>query len=196
MASGKLLEIALKEYGVTEKHTVAKNTYHYVNHKDTLYSLARFYYTTVDKIKQWNNLTNNTIIVGQSLRVAEPEFKEITESRILQYAKETGISGISSDQDAWCGVFVAWVAMKAGFDYAKSPSARAWLNEGTKTEFLHEADIVVYWRESQDSIYGHVGIPLTYTEDKEYIYTLGGNQSNSVCIKPYPVSRLLGFRKL
>ena len=27
------------------------------------------------------------------------------------------------------------------------------------------------------------------------IYTLGGNQSNSICIKPYPKERLLGYRR-
>lgn len=196
MASGNLLSVALREFGVSEKQSVAKNTYHFVNDKDTLYSLARFYYTTVDKLKQWNNLTDNTIIIGQSLRVAEPQFNEITETRILQYAKETGISGITTDQDAWCGVYLAWCCKQAFLNYPISPSARAWLGIGDATDDLYDADIVVYWRGSKESVYGHVGIPVAYTEDKENIWTLGGNQSNTVSIKPYPVSRLLGFRKL
>lgn len=195
MANGKLLEIAMREYGVTEKLTQSANLFHFVNDGDTLYSLARFYFTTVDKLKAWNNLVNNTIVVGQSLRVKEPEFKEITESRVIQYAKEAGISGITSDNDAWCGAFLAWCCMKASLPFPKSPSARAWLNVGTSSE-LSNADVVIYWRGEKEGIYGHVGIPIAYTDDKQYIHTLGGNQSNMVCIKPYPVNRFLGFRKL
>lgn len=196
MANGKLLEIAMREYGVTEKKTLAKNLYHFVNAGDTLYSIARFYFTTVDELKSWNNLTNNIIVVGQSLRVAAPDFEAITESRILTYAKETGISGITSDNDAWCGLWLAWCCMKAGLPYPKSPSARAWLSVGTPVRDLPDADVIVYWRGIKDSIYGHVGIPITYTDDNKYVNTLGGNQSNTVCIKPYPAERLLGFRKL
>lgn len=196
MANGKLLEIAMREYGVTEKITQSANLYHFVNAGDTLYSLARFYFTTVDKLKAWNNLVNNLIVVGQSLRVKEPEFKAITDSRVIQYAKETGIPGVTSDNDAWCGVFLAWCCKRSFLPYPKSPSARAWLNVGTEIADLQDADVIVYWRGEKEGIYGHVGIPAAYTEDKQYIHTLGGNQSNSVCIKPYPVSRVLGFRKL
>ena len=36
---------------------------------DSLYSIARKYNTTVDSLKQKNNLTSNTITVGQILNI-------------------------------------------------------------------------------------------------------------------------------
>lgn len=46
----------------SKTHTVAKG--------DTLYSLARQYGVTVAQLKQWNNLTSNTIKIGQKLTVS------------------------------------------------------------------------------------------------------------------------------
>lgn len=43
---------------------------------DTLYSIAKKYNTTVDKIKQQNNLTTNTLTIGQQLQIPTSEFIE------------------------------------------------------------------------------------------------------------------------
>ncbi|MCS6974896.1 MAG: LysM peptidoglycan-binding domain-containing protein [Cyclobacteriaceae bacterium] len=40
---------------------------HKVSEKETLFSISRQYQVTVDEIKQWNNLTDNTLAVGQEL---------------------------------------------------------------------------------------------------------------------------------
>lgn len=47
-------------------HTVAKG--------ETLYGISRRYNVRVDQVKEWNNLTGNTITVGQSLRVGQATF--------------------------------------------------------------------------------------------------------------------------
>lgn len=47
----------------TTTHTVAKG--------ETLYALSRRYDVDVAKIKAWNGLSNNTIVVGQNLRISE-----------------------------------------------------------------------------------------------------------------------------
>lgn len=46
-----------------------KPVYHQVEKGDTLYGLSRRYGVTVDQIKAWNNLTYNTLSIGQRLRV-------------------------------------------------------------------------------------------------------------------------------
>jgi hypothetical protein len=51
----------------------------------------------------------------------------------------------------------------------------------------------VFWRDYATSWKGHVGIVVA--TDKEWVYVLGGNQGDSVCIAPYPKTRVLGFRK-
>ncbi len=43
--------------------------YHVVAEDETLYSLAKNYNTTIAIVKELNNLTDNTIFVGQKLRV-------------------------------------------------------------------------------------------------------------------------------
>ena len=43
---------------------------------DTLYSIAKKYDTTVDKIKQLNNLTTNTLSIGQQLTIPTTQFVE------------------------------------------------------------------------------------------------------------------------
>lgn len=44
---------------------------------DTLYSIARKYNTTVDKIKTLNNLTNNTLSIGTNLTIPSNDNEEI-----------------------------------------------------------------------------------------------------------------------
>lgn len=43
---------------------------------DTLYSIAKKYETTVDKIKQQNNLTTNTLTIGNKLQIPTTEYLE------------------------------------------------------------------------------------------------------------------------
>lgn len=44
-------------------------TYHTVKAGETLFSISKSYNTSVDKVMEWNNLTSNTISVGQRLIV-------------------------------------------------------------------------------------------------------------------------------
>ena len=65
LSIGDLLYIPSKE---TE--TVTKDVYT-VKKDDTLYSIAKKYYLTVDELKQLNNLTNDTLSIGQKLYVSK-----------------------------------------------------------------------------------------------------------------------------
>ncbi len=47
--------------------------YYTVKSGDTLYSIAKKYNTTVDELKRLNNLTTNTLTLGQQLKVPEQE---------------------------------------------------------------------------------------------------------------------------
>jgi len=49
---------------------VISNTYT-VQRRDSLYSIARKFGTTVDKLKQLNNLSSNLLNIGQILIVRE-----------------------------------------------------------------------------------------------------------------------------
>ncbi|SHF19075.1 TIGR02594 family protein [Fodinibius roseus] len=116
--------------------------------------------------------------------------------RILKYAEDIGLSWINDDETPWCSIFMNWVALKAGVEQSQSAAARSWLNVGFSVQNPEPGDIVVYWRGNPSSHQGHVGIFLGFSSDHERIYTLGGNQGDSVSISAYPRERLLDFRRL
>ncbi len=49
--------------------TTAREQYHTVGEKETLYSISRQYGCTVSQLQQWNNLQDNAIKIGQQLVV-------------------------------------------------------------------------------------------------------------------------------
>lgn len=49
----------------------AQDLVHTVKKKETLYSISKQYQVTVAELKAWNNLSSNTIKIGQELRVGE-----------------------------------------------------------------------------------------------------------------------------
>lgn len=115
---------------------------------------------------------------------------------IVNYFKEIGHKWVSNDETAWCSAFMNWVALKAGKKKSGKLNARSWLLIGRKIFNPKQGDVVVLWREKKHSWKGHVGLFINYSEDKKYIYVLGGNQNNQVNIQRYPAYRLLGFRRL
>lgn len=116
-------------------------------------------------------------------------------TRILQYMKESGFDFID-DETSWCSIFVNWCAKKAGLKYSGKPTARSWLDVGIDIleKDVQMGDIVIFWRDSPESWKGHVGIYIS--TDNEFIYVLGGNQNNMVCILPYTKLRVIGYRRL
>ena len=116
--------------------------------------------------------------------------------RILQYFKDIGHQWVTTDQTAWCSAYANWVALKAGCHRSGELTARSWLGVGKEISSPSLGSVVVYWRERKTSWKGHVGFFIGFSEQKDYIYTLGGNQNHSVCIRPYPTYRLLGFRDI
>lgn len=113
---------------------------------------------------------------------------------ILNWFKEIGHGWVANDETAWCSCFMNYCALKCGLEMSGLLTARSWENVGVKVENPKLGDIVIFWREKPGSWKGHVGWYIS--EDDTFVYTLGGNQNNSVCIKPYPKYRLLGYRRL
>jgi uncharacterized protein (TIGR02594 family) len=101
------------------------------------------------------------------------------------------------DEVAWCSAFVNYCAWLLRLPRSKSLMARSWLNVGRSVPFAEAQvgfDIVVLWRVDPSGMFGHVGIFAG--SQGESVMLLGGNQSDAVSVAPYPVSRLLGVRRL
>jgi len=115
---------------------------------------------------------------------------------IIGYSKEIGYGGIVADETAWCSIFMNWCALKADLPRSGKLNARSWLNVGKEVDQPETGDVVIFWRDKPNSWKGHVAIYINHSEDEKYIYCLGGNQSNQVCIKAYKAAQLLGYRRL
>ena len=106
--------------------------------------------------------------------------------------------GVADDDTPWCSALVNFTAELLGLPRSHSLAARSWLDVGVPIT-LHEArpanDVVVFWRGAEDDgVHGHVGVYAGF--DGASVLVLGGNQSNQVSIAPYPLSKLLGVRRL
>lgn len=112
---------------------------------------------------------------------------------IMAWAKEVGLDKTyPSDDVAWCGLFAAVAAKRAGWDVVAGPLwARNWANFGRKVEDGQEAlgDVLVFSRGTG----GHVGFYVG--EDAGHFHVLGGNQSDSVNIIRIERARLLACRR-
>ncbi|CAL2080341.1 TIGR02594 family protein [Tenacibaculum sp. 190524A02b] len=145
--------------------------------------------------KKSNNCMNSLLSVALSQYGVKEIKGQKDHPQILHYFKSLGFDSAKfKDETAWCSAFAGWVAQQAGYEYSNQLTARSWLQVGTTTHQPNQGDVVVLWRESPNSWKGHVGFLVK--ETNRYVYLLGGNQGNSVCVKAYPKNRVIGYRKL
>lgn len=119
---------------------------------------------------------------------------EIDNPKILNYFKVAGFSGIKDDETSWCAGFVNYCFEVIGVTGTRSLAARSFLSFGVTAAKPILGDVVVLWRMRPDSWFGHVGFFVRETATTVFI--LGGNQDNSVSIKEFPKSRVLGYRRM
>lgn len=110
------------------------------------------------------------------------------------------------DEVAWCSGFVAGYAWMLGLlPTGLTAAARSWLGVGRPIPLVEAStahvDVVILARglapqpgPDVRQAPGHVG--LFYGLDGDQVRILGGNQSNAVTIASFPVSRVLGVRRL
>lgn len=109
-----------------------------------------------------------------------------------------------NDEVPWCAAFCNYVAWLLRLPRSKSLRARSWLRVGTP---IHPADaqqgfdVVIFKRGSGEQpgpevieAPGHVAWFSAQYDNQ--VYVLGGNQGNSVSVANYPLTRVLGVRRL
>jgi uncharacterized protein (TIGR02594 family) len=94
------------------------------------------------------------------------------------------------DETPWCGVFVAHCIKTANCPLPRFwMRAKDWLNWGTKLDYPMPGCVVVFSRDGG----GHVGF-VVGQDERGNLMVLGGNQGNAVNIRPFSMSRVVGFR--
>jgi len=113
---------------------------------------------------------------------------------ILAFFAEIGFDWVHDDETAWCSASLNYFCKKLGYERSGRLDARSWLKMPVLVLKPELGDVVVLWRESPTSWKGHVG--LFISKNATHVYILGGNQGNMIKITPYPIDRVLGYRRL
>ena len=108
------------------------------------------------------------------------------------------------DEVPWCSAFVNGMAWELRLPRSKSAAARSWLTVGRPVN-LQDAevgfDVVVISRGEEPqpgpdvlAAPGHVGIYAGWEGGQ--VSLLAGNQGNAVSVEGFPLSRVLGIRRI
>lgn len=99
---------------------------------------------------------------------------------IMGWLKKLGWAWLGGDNVAWCGTFMSHCLSRAGVTPPKAGyRALSWATWGVPCS-VQVGAIGVKTRKGG----GHVFFIVGETKDKRYFLSLGGNQSDSVCIAP------------
>ena len=111
--------------------------------------------------------------------------------RILKYFHDIGFEWVQEDELASCAAFVNWCLLKAGCVGTGKLNARSFIDLDNNVKVPQFGDIVVFWRISPNSIYGHVAFFVN--ELNGFYNCLGSNQSDQVKISSYPITKKLAI---
>ena len=87
---GEAVVIALADYLNVTYKPVSGSNYYIVEKGDSLYSIANKYHTTVNEIKELNNLSTNNLSIGQVLKI--PTKEETPSEEEIIYTVKSGDS--------------------------------------------------------------------------------------------------------
>jgi|TARA_B110000503_G_scaffold132014_1_gene207474 uncharacterized protein (TIGR02594 family) len=112
------------------------------------------------------------------------------------------IMGIDPVTVQWCAAFVNMILLENLYPTSESVSdyyltARSFLTYGQEVKDPRQGDIIVFPRGDQ-GWQGHVGfyVSTTIKNNTEYYNIIGGNQGDSVSIKPFLSSSALSIRRV
>lgn len=108
---------------------------------------------------------------------------------ILQMWRDIKRGGIKDDETPWCAAFVGAMLERAGFRSSRFESAKSYLDWGQHLALPVPGCVVVFTRQGG----GHVGFAVG-RDSSGNLLVLGGNQSDAVNIRAFPVSRVTGYR--
>lgn len=102
-----------------------------------------------------------------------------------------------SDETAWCSAAMHGVCHPLGLPMSRSAMARSWLRMGEPVDLADARrgfDVVILWRGTPDGPQGHVG--LFNARAGGMVVLRGGNQVDRFSDAAFPISRVVGVRRL
>lgn len=105
-----------------------------------------------------------------------------------QFTQLEGSAAAKSDETPWCSAFACGVMELAGYASPHHALARSWDTYGDKLDGYKYGCITTLRDDN------HVGFAVDFDVAKHQVLLLGGNQSNSISIKPYDAQRVVQYR--
>ena len=118
-------------------------------------------------------------------------------SVILNWYRRLLISWVADDETPWCSTFINFCALEVGYERSGKLNARSWLDVGEpiETRDARQGDVMIISRGSS-TWEGHVTFLDAPIRSGAMFFGLGGNQNDEVNVSSYPLSKLLGIRRL
>lgn len=149
------------------------------------------------QIKAFEPFRNKNVLIVAAQELGQTEVPGTKDNpRIKEYHKYSTIKNAlgMADSVPWCASFVCWCLEKAGMQSTNSKLARSFERWGISSKIAPlPGDIVVFWRKSPKSGYGHVGILLKKSGSR--LWVLGGNQSDSVNVATFTTDKMTDIRR-
>jgi len=139
---------------------------------------------------------NPAILEAAGAHLGVEEWPGARHNPIIQgYFAATGHNPAEPDETPWCAAFVGAVLAEVGLPHTGRLNARSYLEWGVPVEMrdVRPGDVCILWRGQPNGWQGHVGFFVRFEGDR--VILRGGNQGNKVSDAPYPMSRVLGFRR-
>lgn len=137
-------------------------------------------------------MTPPWLAIAQLFKVTKEVPGAVDNPLILGWAKEIGgweASFYVHDSLPWCGLFVAICCKRANIPVAMNfLGAKNWATWGQALDKSVPGAVMVFERLGGGHVAFYAG------EDADSYHTLGGNQSDSVCITRMPKSRCIAIR--
>jgi LysM repeat protein len=102
---GQILKVPYTRKQIKTVTNAGTGTIHKVAQKETLYSIARTYGVSMDDIKTWNNLTDNSLTIGQELVIKKKAAAAtVTQTQQQNTVSAKGTTHIVGEKETMYGI--------------------------------------------------------------------------------------------
>ncbi len=101
LATGQTLKVPYVSKGTKAQSQPSGDRLHKVAPKETLFSISKLYDVTVDDIKAWNNLKDNSLSTGQQLVIKKKSTLSVEANKLPETKSLNGIHTVASKESLY-----------------------------------------------------------------------------------------------
>ncbi len=101
LATGQILKVPYVARGAKAKTQPGGDRVHIVAAKETLFSISRLYEVSVDDIKAWNNLKDNSLSTGQQIIIKKKSTLGAETNKLPEIKSLTGVHTVAAKESLY-----------------------------------------------------------------------------------------------